>query len=170
MGEQLPEYTKFPPFYTVQPIDRTREYQMELWGQVVTQFCERRSISVVTLADFLSLGIFKNEEINRKLSEDGIKLVFDYMQRKKQIQQLGQSSKYFVAFKSIVDWANDLLDYGTTYGLSGSSTTFFSLQNEDTSVFYKCDTTLLLAVCEVLKSKGKIKLAEKNGSYGILWK
>ncbi|EDR23543.1 vacuolar protein-sorting-associated protein, putative [Entamoeba dispar SAW760] len=181
MTFEIPEFAKFPPFYTVQPVDKTKNRQLQLWSQLVLKYCEYIKKPIMKQSEFNKLPIFNNEELHRllvnrikmnvlgALSEIGIELVKEFMVSNKQIVDLNKSNKLIILYKPLIEWGKELYEYGNCRGLIGRSGTFFSIENDEDSVFYQLDDELLIEGFNAVKEQGKMKLAESKGQYGVFW-
>jgi hypothetical protein len=96
-----PEFWSFPPFFTfgtlshffdflltrffdlsflilsrIQPVQITRQKQLDLWKDLLLEYHMKRNIHSMTLAEF---PYFENQTINRKLNREGILAVIQHM-------------------------------------------------------------------------------------------
>ena len=165
----LPDYALFPPFYTIQLIDKTRYYQLQLWLDLILKYCKFINKPILTVSEFLNLKIFENEQLKRKMNEQGKILIKNYMMKKKKIIQHEKYDKLFIEFKSLTEWGNELFEYGNSKGLIGQSLTFYSIQNDENSIFYNMDEMLLLLAYNSIKDSKKIKLVGNPGQFGLFW-
>ncbi|KAL7720313.1 vacuolar protein-sorting-associated protein [Entamoeba marina] len=168
MNFEFPEYTKFPPFYTIQPIAKTREYQLQLWAMLIIKYCEHNHRPVFTFSDFTKLEVFTNKEIHRNLNEDGVKCVFDYMKDQKQVLSLDKKAKFVILYRSIDEWATLVYEYAHSRGLLNHSITFYSMQQDEDSNLLEVDDDLLLTACKVLEKQKRAKILEVNGNFGVV--
>lgn len=61
----------------------TREKQLEAWCQLVIDYCQYYKIYTIDIADIANTELFVNTTLNRKLSTDGIRAVFDCLEHKR---------------------------------------------------------------------------------------
>jgi hypothetical protein len=96
-----PEFWSFPPFFTseilpyltfyiflsqlvqlssdpsrIQPVQITRQKQLDLWKDLLLEYHMKRNIHSMTLAEF---PYFENQTINRKLNREGVVAVIQHM-------------------------------------------------------------------------------------------
>ena len=62
----------FPPFFTLQPVEKTRTQQINSWAKVILSYCESENISSLDITNKL----FKNDKIDRALSNEDINQIF----------------------------------------------------------------------------------------------
>ncbi|GAB1227252.1 hypothetical protein ENUP19_0328G0047 [Entamoeba nuttalli] len=169
MTFEIPEFAKFPPFYTIQQVNKTKNHQLQLWSQLVLKYCECIKKPIMKQSEFNKLPIFNNEELHRTLSESGIELVKEFMVNNNKIMDLNKSSKLIILYKPLREWGKELYEYGNSKGLIGQSDTFFSIENDKESVFYQMDDELLIEGLNSIKEQGKMRLAQHEGEYGVFW-
>ena len=63
----------FPPFFTLQPVEKTRAQQISAWAKVILAFCQAQNISSIDV----NSSLFKNERISRSLSSSDISSIFE---------------------------------------------------------------------------------------------
>ena len=77
---------------------------MKLWDIYIKNYCESKKRVVMSFGEFSKLEIFENKEIDRKLSEEGIKCVFDYMKEKQDIISIDGTDKYIILYSKLDTW------------------------------------------------------------------
>jgi len=148
----------FPPFYTIQPVQQTRDKQLELWKQVILKSCSQGGTTM--LVELATFAAFANPKIRRELDMEGRQTVGDY------IVQLGFAewedpttktrlrifSKTPEAFASIVyDWAKQ------TGRVGDAICTFYEIHSGDDTA-----ETELAGIHEDVLMKA-LKILEKQG-------
>merc|ERR1712226_463763 len=107
MGESWRSWEyDFPPFFTLQPVDKTRLQQISGWSKVILAFCQAQNISSIDV----NSSLFKNDKINRSLSSSDIHSIFEALVASGQLKcaHSGDKSKVIVLWKSISGWADTI--------------------------------------------------------------
>ena len=69
-----PEFWKFPPFFTLQPVEATRAKQLTLWKDLILKYHSERNIHTMTLVEF---QYFENKAIGRRMNMSGITAIIE---------------------------------------------------------------------------------------------
>lgn len=75
-GGVINDFRNFKPMYTLQPVKITQDKQLKQWNDIVLRHCKENKIATMNP---LSFGLFSNDNIDRRLSIEGINAVVDYM-------------------------------------------------------------------------------------------
>ena len=115
------DMTNFPPMYTIQLAEATRERQLALWCQLVVRSAlgKDQSVAVVDLATFPA---FSNAKIQRSLDDAGRRLVGDALVER----QLGQwedaaKTRLLVSSRTIEAWASTIYEWARDTGRLGTA-------------------------------------------------
>ncbi|KAL3619162.1 Vacuolar protein-sorting-associated protein 25 [Castilleja foliolosa] len=69
LGEfKLPHFFNYPPYFTLQPVRDTREKQIQLWRELILDYCRTQKVFVVGLDE--DFPLFSNPVIERSLSHE----------------------------------------------------------------------------------------------------
>lgn len=69
---KFPPFHSFPPSFTVQPVDGTRSKQVQLWCDLIRDYCRVHRIFWLDIASDHARRLFLNKAIDRRLSGDDI--------------------------------------------------------------------------------------------------
>ena len=69
----------FPPFFTLQSHDETREKQLDQWVTLVLQYCQINKTTQLNLNEIRNTDLFQNQKIERKASIQLVTEVFNGM-------------------------------------------------------------------------------------------
>ncbi|MCP9260279.1 tRNA (adenine(58)-N(1))-methyltransferase catalytic subunit TRMT61A [Dirofilaria immitis] len=119
MSFKWPWQYEFPPFFTLQTTLETREKQLEAWSRLVVDYCQFHKIYTVDLADISNSELFINSTLNRKLSLDAIRIVFDYLENTRHIDWLDKGkNRCHIYWRRPEEWAILIYEWAVTfYGL-----------------------------------------------------
>ena len=128
---ELNEFHDFPPMYTIQPAEITREKQLRLWSELILKYYSSKGESVMIPGSFEH---FTNPKIDRSLSEDGRLLVCDFMVNHGNAEwiDIKQKSRLRLIFKSVEVLASEIFKYADEIGLKAESGTvrIYDIDNE----------------------------------------
>ena len=67
-GFEWPWQYSFPPFFTLQPNEETRNRQVGAWADLICKYCAHKHMEVLVIAEAASsLPLFNNTELKRTL-------------------------------------------------------------------------------------------------------
>ncbi|KAK1286496.1 Vacuolar protein sorting-associated protein 25 [Acorus calamus] len=74
---KLPSFFNYPPYFTLQPVRETREKQVQLWKELILDYC--RTLKVFTIGLEEDFPLFSNPEIQVRDNglEDSVMTVED---------------------------------------------------------------------------------------------
>lgn len=71
-GYKFPPFHSFPPAFTVQPVDGTRSKQIQLWCDLIRDYCRVHRIFWLDIASDHASKLFHNKAIDRRLSDENV--------------------------------------------------------------------------------------------------
>lgn len=151
----------FPPFFTLQPVEKTRTQQINSWAKVILSYCESENISSLDITNKL----FKNDKIDRALSSEDINQIFHQLVKKGQLKYAtdvnGSEIKttVIVLWNSVSTWANLIFEWAQNYAIS--ITTMFDIINGDDAEgqkFFKQNDGLISEALVHLQNVGKAEV------------
>lgn len=109
----------FPPLFTLQPNQQTRDQQLLEWQKIVTAFCESSRVEVISLDD---CPVWENRDLGRRLSPDGVRAVADFMIRSKRAAfEVGSATMLRVMWRTDDEWASILHAFADRNGHVGGN-------------------------------------------------
>lgn len=159
-------FYEFPPFFTRQPNEDTWTTQRRLWAKVISQYCQEEGKWQVSQV----APVFNNPRIQRRLSIETIKEIFQYMCDEGEAERTGPSDIYVFKDKP-VNLAYILSQWAQQSGNAGSVMTFYELTEGEypgLDVFKNMDQFLLKKVSDMMVRKGEAAvMKEDNEIVGI---
>ena len=73
---EYPVFYNFPPFFTIQPVEITRQKQLALWRQLLLSYTAAQKHQQIKLGD-TNYPLFTNQSIQRRLTPADRKIVLD---------------------------------------------------------------------------------------------
>ncbi|KAM0055882.1 putative ESCRT-II complex, Vps25 subunit, winged helix-like DNA-binding domain superfamily [Helianthus debilis subsp. tardiflorus] len=69
LGElKLPQFSNYPPYFTLQPMRETQQKQIQLWKELIINYCRMQKIFIIGLEE--DFPLFSNPAIERSLNYD----------------------------------------------------------------------------------------------------
>lgn len=162
---QWPWQYSFPPFFTLQPNTDTRQKQIEAWCSLILAYCRHHNIFVLDLpsAQSKSLPLFHNQDIERRLSSDALKAVFDQLHSRGQCEWLDGKIKNssLIYWKTPTEWGNLIYNWAVGTGNTNTVCTFFELKEGDDVAgeeFFGIDDRALINALQTLEKQRKAEI------------
>ena len=167
MNNNFDKYLNFPPFFTLQPHQKTQELQMTKWGEILKDYFLKNKISKIEDYEIYNLEIFKNESISRSLSRDFISQLFIFLAKIGTVEKSG--SKFLFFSRNLQEFSEDIENYVRKIGAENA---IFSLHelifDSKNQTFEKVDEQIILKALNILQGKGKCLVFEgKDGEKGV---
>ena len=152
------EVVDFPPFYTIQPVEATREKQLELWRQVILKDCQ--SSFVLDVATFPA---FSNSKINRSLDTDDRRTVCEslVMRGFANWEDPKTKTRLRVYSKTPDAWASIVYDWAKMARAGGEISTLFEIRAGDDISGTELEgihEEVLYQALKILERQGKAQL------------
>ncbi|KAL2234633.1 UNVERIFIED_CONTAM: Vacuolar protein sorting-associated protein 25, partial [Sesamum indicum] len=111
LGEfKLPHFFNYPPYFTLQPVRDTREKQIQLWKELILDYCRTQKIFVVGLDE--DFPLFSNPVIERSLSHEAREAFLSALVAEGRAEWLDKShKKILILWHSIKDWADLIISF-----------------------------------------------------------
>eukprot|EP00899_Mesostigma_viride_P018966 jgi/Mesvir1/27070/Mv20763-RA.1 len=123
MGSQardvkLPEFYNYPPYFTLQPVQDTRERQVALWKSLILSYCRELRIFSIDVDTF---PLFSNGAINRKLTNEARVVFLDALVAEGYGEWVGKGKvRCLVLWKKVPAWADDIYTWVRANALEGT--------------------------------------------------
>lgn len=157
---------EFPPFFTLQRTLVTREKQLEAWADLVLDYCQFHRIYTLVVNDISNSELFCNSTLNRRLSPDGVRAVFDFLEQKKHIDWLDSSKgRCHVYWRRPEEWANLIFNWAVSNAQLDIPLTLHELTrgvDVTRESFYGLDKEILIKSLTVLVDEGRAQFLESN--------
>ncbi len=153
-----PSFYNFRPFFTIQPVQATREKQLNLWKELIVGYHVFHK--TFRMVDPPSFPLFKNNTIGRQLSPSAIKTVIEHIIHEGVAQWEDPSNpvNLLVMSKSTATIAHELYTWANKQNLLGFVVTVYELHSGDEytdSPVMGMDLVVLRKALEVLETSGK---------------
>lgn len=186
---QYPPIYSFPPLYTRQPNQITRNKQIDTWSQLIITTAQSLSAWEIDQTGRFKVSndkdkksIFNNEDINRSVSQVFIDEILSSMLSKAQllvkddpkrkikvVSSNGNTElEFFVLWKSLDAWGSMLLEWFEMCGKLSQVVTLYELGDGDESVgweFHGMPSGLLVECLKVLVRRGRATLIKDEDKY-----
>ncbi|KAL0304912.1 UNVERIFIED_CONTAM: Vacuolar protein sorting-associated protein 25 [Sesamum angustifolium] len=140
LGEfKLPHFFNYPPYFTLQPVRETREKQIQLWKELILDYCRTQKIFVVGLDE--DFPLFSNPVIERSLSHE--------------------AREAFLSALVLEDWADLIISFVKDNGLEDGVMTVEEIRSgveSQGTELHGMDRTILMRALKHLEHRGKLAL------------
>ncbi|XP_059612309.1 vacuolar protein-sorting-associated protein 25 [Phlebotomus argentipes] len=164
MGEfEWPWEYNFPPFFTIQPHDKTREHQLKVWMNLVLKYQKHNKEAVLTVNQ--DSPLFSNDSIKRQLSADARVQVLEELQKAGNAAPLANKLRWEIYWYTLDEWADKIYAWVTNCGLNNTVCTLYELTNGDNSTteeFYGLDEGVVRKALKKLEEKRKCELFDDD--------
>ncbi|EGC35872.1 hypothetical protein DICPUDRAFT_32729 [Dictyostelium purpureum] len=172
---QFPLYYNKEPFFTIQPIINTRKIQLQMWQDLILAYSRSNKIYELDLNESIktNLNLFNNEKINRKLSRDSLKIIFDDIIENGYAEWIDkEKNRVLIMWRKPEEWASLIYKWVSDCGFLNTVLTIWEIQNGDDSKkqdFHQLNTTILLKSLKVLEKQSKAQTfsSDDEGNLGV---
>ncbi|CAA2972493.1 vacuolar sorting-associated 25 [Olea europaea subsp. europaea] len=159
LGEfKLPHFFNYPPYFTLQPVRDTREKQIQLWKELILDYCRTQKVFVIGLDEDFQL--FSNPTIERSLSHEAREAFLSALVSEGRAEWLDKGHrKCLILWHRIQDWADLILHFEN--GLEDSVMTVEEIRSGVESrgtELHGMDRTILMRALKLLEHKGKLAI------------
>ncbi|OIT04955.1 PREDICTED: vacuolar protein sorting-associated protein 25-like [Nicotiana attenuata] len=161
LGEfKLPNFFHYPPYFTLQPVRETREKQIQLWKELIIDFCRTQKVFVIGLEEHFPL--FSNPAIERSLSHEAREAFLSALVSDGRAEWMDKDHrKCLILWHRIQDWADLIVNFVKEYGLDDSVMTVEEIRSGTESrgtELHGVDRTVLVRALKLLEHKGKLAI------------
>ncbi|XP_057520618.1 vacuolar protein sorting-associated protein 25 isoform X2 [Amaranthus tricolor] len=157
---KLPNFFNYPPYFTLQPVKDTREKQIQLWKELILEFCRSQKIFVISLEE--DFPLFLNSTIERSLSHEAREAFLSALVAEGHAEWMDKGhKKCLLLWHRIQDWADIILNFVKENGLEDSVMTVEELRSGVESrgtELHGIDRSVLMRALKVLENKGKLAI------------
>ncbi|XP_062160748.1 vacuolar protein sorting-associated protein 25-like isoform X1 [Alnus glutinosa] len=156
---KLPHFFNYPPYFTLQPVRDTREKQVQLWKELILDYCRTQKIFVIGLQE--DFPLFSNPVIERSLSHEAREAFISSL-----VSEAGRAEwldkghkKCLILWHRIQDWADIILRFVKDNGLEDSVITVEEMRSGIEcrgTELHGIDRTILMRALRLLEQKGKL--------------
>nr|XP_023913650.1 vacuolar protein sorting-associated protein 25 [Quercus suber]XP_023913651.1 vacuolar protein sorting-associated protein 25 [Quercus suber]XP_023913652.1 vacuolar protein sorting-associated protein 25 [Quercus suber]POF09075.1 vacuolar protein sorting-associated protein 25 [Quercus suber] len=157
---KLPHFFNYPPYFTLQPVRDTREKQVQLWKDLILDYCRTQKIFVIGLEE--DFALFSNPVIERSLSHEAREAFLSALVSEGRAEWLDKRHrKCLILWHRVQDWADIIFHFVKDNGLEDSVMTVEEIRSGIESrgtELHGIDRTILMRALRVLEQKGKLAI------------
>ncbi|KAK1306101.1 Vacuolar protein sorting-associated protein 25 [Acorus calamus] len=157
---KLPNFFNYPPYFTLQPVRETREKQVQLWKELILDYC--RTLKVFTIGLEEDFPLFSNPEIQRTLTHEAREVFLSALVSEGRAEWINKGhKKCLILWMRIQDWADCVLRFVRDNGLEDSVMTVEDIRSGIESrgtELEGIDRTVLMRALKLLEQKGKVAI------------
>ncbi|CAL4962277.1 unnamed protein product [Urochloa humidicola] len=113
---RLPPFFNYPPYFTLQPVRETREKQVQLWKDLILDYCRSQKIHTISLEE--DFPLFSNPKIERSLSHEAKEVFLAALVSEGRAEWMDKGhKKCLILWLRIQDWANLIINFVKDNGL-----------------------------------------------------
>ncbi|CAK9067412.1 unnamed protein product [Durusdinium trenchii] len=167
---QYPAFYQLPPFFTLQPHASVRAKQLELWKQLISEYCSFHRLFIIDLREE---PLFRNAQLARQLPSEARKVLAEHLVQQQAALWADEAAKerLLVLWRSVAGWADLILQWAAENGLMGSVETVQSLMDGEAAEgqeFYGAPRELIMAALQELVRRNRATLFRgSSGSEGV---
>ncbi|KAM4085219.1 hypothetical protein ACJW30_10G010200 [Castanea mollissima] len=158
---KLPHFFNYPPYFTLQPVRDTREKQVQLWKDLILDYCRTQKIFVIGLEEE-DFALFSNPVIERSLSHEARAAFLSALVSEGRAEWLDKGHrKCLILWHRVQDWADIIFRFVKDNGLEDSVMTVEEIRSGIESrgtELHGIDRTILMRALRVLEQKGKLAI------------
>ncbi|XP_028227029.1 vacuolar protein sorting-associated protein 25-like isoform X2 [Glycine soja] len=154
-GFKLPPFFNYPPYFTLQPVRDTREKQIQLWKDLILDFCKTQKIFVIGLEE--EFPLFTNHGIERSLTHEAREAFLSALVSEEWMDK--GHRKCLILWYRLQDWADILIQFAKNNGLEDGVVTVEEIRTGTESQgtdLHGIDRTILNRALKLLEQKGKL--------------
>ena len=149
----------FPPFYTLQPAESTRERQLALWTKLVLEQALKPGEQAVVL-DLASFPAFVNAKLNRSMDLEGRRAVGEALvQSQNATWEDSTKTRLLLSRRTVDGWASVIYDWARESGRVGGapSTVYEIYSGEDSQAteLFNLHPDVCFSALKMLERQGK---------------
>ncbi|KAL9675330.1 hypothetical protein QQ045_003532 [Rhodiola kirilowii] len=161
LGEfKLPQFFNYPPYFTLQPVRDTREKQVQLWKELILDYCRTQKVFTVVLDE--EFPLFSNPVIDRSLSHEAREAFLSALVSEGRAEWMDKGhKKCLILWLRIQDWADCILRFVKDNGLEDSVMTIEEIRTGIESrgtELHGMDRSILMRALRLLEHKGKLAI------------
>ncbi|KAM3336579.1 hypothetical protein ACQJBY_030536 [Aegilops geniculata] len=152
---KLPHFFNYPPYFTLQPVRETREKQVQLWKELILDYCRSQKIYIISLEE--DFPLFSNPKIERSLSYEAKEAFLAALVSEGRAEWIDKGhKKCLILWLRIQDWANYILDFVKENGLEVTTIEDIrsGIETHGTELA-GIDRAVLMRALRLLEQKGK---------------
>lgn len=157
---KLPHFFNYPPYFTLQPVRDIREKQVQLWKELILEYCRSQKIFVIGLEE--EFPLFSNPAIERSLSHEAREAFLSALVSEGRAEWIDKGHrKCLILWHRIQEWAGIILNFVKDNGLEDSVMTVEEIRSGIESRgtdLHGVNRTILMRALKLLEQKGKLAL------------
>ncbi|KAI3733639.1 hypothetical protein L6452_13087 [Arctium lappa] len=157
---KFPHFFNYPPYFTLQPVRETQEKQIQLWKELILDYCRMQKIFVINVEEVFLL--FSNPAIERSLNHEARVAFLSALVSDGRAEWTDKSHRQcLILWHRIKDWADIILRFVKENGLEESVMTVeeirSGIESRGTEI-HGMERMVLMRALKVLENKGKLAI------------
>ena len=173
---QFPAFYHLPPFFTLQPHAAVRAKQLELWKQLISEYCSFHRLFIIDLTEE---PLFRNGQLSRQLPFEARLALAEVLVTQQaalwadevEAKEVPKKERLLVLWRSISAWADLILQWANDNALIGSVETVQGLMEGEAAEgqeFYGAPRALIMAALQELQRRNRATIFRSStGAEGV---
>ncbi|KAK4742412.1 hypothetical protein SAY87_000413 [Trapa incisa] len=157
---KLPPFFNYPPYFTLQPVRDTREKQIQLWKELILDYCKTQKIFIIGLEE--EFPLFANPVIERSLTHEARETFLSALVSEGRAEWLDKGRrKCLILWHRIQDWADIIVNFVKDNAFEDGVLTVEEIRSGIESrgtELYGLDRIILMRALKLLEHKGKLAI------------
>lgn len=129
---EFPFFHNYPPYFTLQPVQETRDKQSSLWQALILQYCRSQKVYIVLAAGEDENPLFVNNAIDRRANREARTYFLSGLVESGRAAWLDkEKNRCLILWKTPKEWAAAIYDWARSFGLNDSVFTIDDLSAGD---------------------------------------
>lgn len=133
-GYKFPPFHSFPPSFTRQPVEATREKQTELWCDLIRDYCRVKRIFWLDVSKAHESSLFSNAAIDRRLSDEDIRYFLGQLVARGDAEWDPDRKRCLVFWRRPSDWGELIYHWVDETARNGELLTIHEIRKSHTTV------------------------------------
>lgn len=148
---------------------KTKELQLSVWASLVLKYFRHNRETQFTIGD--EIVLFSNQQIQRKLSNDGILLIMEELEKSGNAAPVDKKKlQWEIYWHPLDEWGNIIYKWASDNGMANTVCTLYEISQGENSVdeeFYGLDQSVLTKALKTLQAKQKCELMSFDDNEGV---
>mmetsp|Transcript_6940 Transcript_6940/g.21114 ORF Transcript_6940/g.21114 Transcript_6940/m.21114 type:complete len:181 (+) Transcript_6940:125-667(+) len=154
----FPPFYSFPPSFTKQPVDATRASQVQLWGNLVRDYCQHYRIFWLDVVEAVASPLFFNTAISRRLSLQDAEFFLNEMVSRGDAEWDQNHQRCLIYWRRPAEWGAMIYNWVESEGRNGTVLTVYEIRLGDETAsqeFHGLDLDLTIKALTELERMDK---------------
>jgi len=169
---EFPPHFNYPPFFTLQIIQNTRQKQINSWLELILSYSRQQRLFEIDVNEASTKSpLFHNDKINRKLTPEAIRELLEALVSQGNAEWLDrEKNRVLLMWCKPEEWAAQLYKWVCDNGQTDTVMTVWELQNSDEykhEEWFALNTKVLMKALACLQKQKKAEVFSSSGDENL---